>query len=108
MFRSDPFTDLDRGAQVECKDCTGVQPQLSTINLATISWATDEKRDIAQATATPTTIESPRPPPNDYVKASLRAAMKRVEKYLTMDNEEFMSRWDVPGTMASVTAASTP
>lgn len=100
---SSTLTKSDRGAQVECKDCTDVAPQLSTINLATISWP--DKRDLPRPTSTTTPVPSP---PNEYVRASLSAAMKRVEKYLTMNNEEFMERWDIPATVASVTAIPTP
>lgn len=76
---------LLRGANVECRDCTGVEPQTATVNTTTITH-------LDQTIATPSPLLRVNP---SHVKVSLSSAMDRVEQYLSMNEDEFLARWNV-------------
>lgn len=91
--------NIIRGANVECKDCKGVEPQKSTINTATLTFPS--KRSVPSTTVTSSPAYDP---PSESVKASLEAGLHRVAKYLEMSDEEFTARWDLPKNTAAPTA----
>lgn len=81
-----------RGANVQCPDCKNVQPQTSTVNVATLTFSGEKKRDAAPPTVAP---RSANYASKEEVDKAFEVALNRVNGYLGMSDDEFLARWDV-------------
>ncbi|KAK5077020.1 hypothetical protein LTR64_005502 [Lithohypha guttulata] len=79
-------------ANVHCPDCTGVEPQTTTIDPLTISFEGEKKRAARSVPTPPAKISY-----SDEQLAELKAEVDRVEQYRYLSPEEVMGPDFIPG-----------